>query len=528
MERPLNYRGTWDWRQEEKAPFSRDASMFEVWPEVVTAPESVADLKILLQAVRTAKQAGEDVSLTMRAGGTCMSGGPLSQSIVVDLSRYLTGVGELQNDGQSVWVDGGVMHLQVEELAATVNRYFAPFTSSRDICGIGGMIGNNASGEHSLKYGPTSKNVLRMRVLLADGNEIEVGPVSADQLDEYCARPGIEGDLYRRVRDITVNHADTIAAARLAVPKNAAGYNIWDVWNADRTELNLVPLFVGAQGTLGVTTAAELLLTKKVAYQEMLAVPVATLEHCAPIVLEILKHDPEVCETFDHHTYALAEKVYPEHAAKAIMAKGMPMLIFTVLGGDNPEAVHARALELQSRLQSQGFASQFVDADAHDSFLLIRRKSFQLLRTALHESARALPFLEDTIVPIERYGEFLARLEPILTKRNLTYTYAGHIGEGSIRLIPLVDVEQPDAPEQIFALAEEVYRLVVSLGGSISVDHNDGLVRTEYLSLQYPPVILDFFEQIKAYADPENIWNPGKKVNGNLDFAKSHVIRTNS
>ncbi len=164
--------------------YSRDASIFEVEPQGVLFPKDDQDLSRIIHFVAKKRRSGEAISLTARNGGTCMSGGPLTESLVVDMSRYFTHVGELDTHSRSLWVQGGVMHIEVEKATQPHGWLFAPYTSSRDICGIGGMIGNNASGERSVKYGPTSANVNRLKVMLSDGNVYEFGPLSAAQVQK--------------------------------------------------------------------------------------------------------------------------------------------------------------------------------------------------------------------------------------------------------------------------------------------------------------------------------------------------------
>jgi glycolate oxidase len=149
------------------------------------------------------------------------------------------------------------------------------------------------------------------------------------------------------------------------------------------------------------------------------------------------------------------------------------------------------------------------------------------LKDHAHGTKKAAPFIEDTIINVAHYGEFLGALETILSDYDMTYTYAGHIGDGSIRLIPLVDLEAPNAAETIFELAKRVYDLVFAFDGSMSVDHNDGLIRTPFLPAMYGEEVCSLFERVKTILDPNNIFNPGKKVNGDLQYSMKHVLKTN-
>ncbi len=507
---------------------SRDASIFEVMPSAIIRPRTVSDVQQAVQYVTKLKRQGHDISLTPRAGGTCMSGGPLTQSIVLDVSSHLNAIGAVESLGQTVRVQGGAMHLDVERIAAEKGLFFAPYTSSRDICSIGGMIGNNASGEKSIKFGATSENVDRIKVVLADGNEYEFGPLNRIELEKKKQQPTFEGEVYRRIDDLLTHNRRLIAERRPRTKKNAAGYALWDLWQDRDTMFNLARLFIGAQGTLGVVTEAELTLTPLPRYARMIVTPIHDPKQLPEVVKTALFYEPVTCETFDHHTYNLAKQYHPEDAARAHIADGKHMVVLSVFDGNHQDRVDTTAGRAKEKLESLGYETFWIDDQATvESFLTIRRKSFKMLLEHPASGTRAQAFLEDTIVPLEHYGDFLLQLEAILSEYQLIYTYAGHIGDGSIRLIPLIDMEAPGAAELVMELETKVNNLVLQFGGSISVDHNDGIIRTPYLEKQFGPEMVQLFREVKQIFDPLGIFNPGKKVGGTFDYALEHIIREN-
>jgi FAD/FMN-containing dehydrogenase len=239
-------------------------------------------------------------------------------------------------------------------------------------------------------------------------------------------------------------------------------------------------------------------------------------------------HRPVTCETFDHHTYELAEQYHPEDAARAGLAKGKHMVVLAVFDGDSQEAADKSAYEAKQALEKNGTEVLWVDDSAVlESFLLIRRKSFRMLLEHPHSDMRAMAFLEDTIVPLEHYGEFLAALEAILKEYDLVYTYAGHIGDGSIRLVPLVNMEKDGAADLVMELETKVNDLVIAFGGSISVDHNDGIIRTPYLEQFFGPEMYTLMAKVKELFDPLGIFNPGKKVGVTFEYARDHIVKSN-
>lgn len=523
-----NFNGTIDASDEARKAVSRDASVFEVMPAGVISPRDVNDVKAVVAWATRETERGNPITFAARVGGTCMSGGSLTQGYILDLKSHLNFVGGVDLQGQTIRTQSGAMHLAVETKAKEAGLLFAPYTSSRDICGIGGMLGNNASGEQSIKYGATSANVNEVKVVLSDGNEYVFGPISRKEVEAKKQLPTYEGELYRRVTSLLEEHKYVIAANHPRTVKNAAGYPLWELWDAHEQTFNMGRLFIGAQGTLGIITEAELKLVKPGSAQRMIVTPISDLDSLAEVVKTTLRYEPITCETFDHFTYELAEQYHPDHAARAHVAKGKHIVILSVFEGDNQEQTDIIAGQAKEMLEKLGHETFWIDdAETVESFLTIRRKSFRMLLEHPTPNTRAEAFLEDTIVPLENYGSFLRELEAIIQEYNMTYTYAGHIGAGSIRLIPLADMEAEGAAEKIMELEAKVNDLVIRYGGSISVDHNDGIIRTPFLEKQFGSEMVQLFAEIKNLFDPLNIFNAGKKVGGTYEYAQEHVIREN-
>jgi FAD/FMN-containing dehydrogenase len=515
-----------DSTDEVRNTYSHDASMFEVTPEAVIYPRNESELSRIVKEATERVQAGETVSITPRNGGTCMSGGSLTDGYIVDMTRHFNIISDLQPD--HVWVQGGVMHADLEDATHPQGVYFAPYTSSHRICGVGGMLGNNASGEKSVKYGPTSSNVERLRVLLSDGEVYEFGPLNPEELEQKKALTTFEGTIYRGVCRIVDEHEDVVNG-HPTLRKNAAGYALWELWNKDHTQFNLSRLFIGAQGTLGIITDAKLKLIPFAPASRTIVLAMNTLNDLTPVVQTILRYAPDTCETFDRHTYERAKLYFPEDAARAHLAESKHLVVFAKFERADQAEADVWAGQAKEALEMMGYHVHWLEDEAEvESYLLIRRQSFKMLLEHPDANTRAIPYLEDTIVPIRHYGEFLTATEAILSEYDMTYTYAGHIGDGSIRLIPLANMELPGAAERIMESAQRIYDLVFAFGGSISVDHNDGLIRTPFISRMYGDAMNDLFKEIKHLFDPLTIFNPGKKVGGSMEYTRDHIVRSNS
>lgn len=532
-----------------RTKYARDASLFEVIPEAVVYPKDVADIKALVRYATERAQAGEKISLTARGGGSCMSGGPLSESLVVDLTKYMNRVREV---GDRVNTTGGPPegYATAEpgcfyrdfEKATLAKSYLMPaYPASREMCALGGMVGNDAAGEKTLKYGKVHDFVTKLKVVLADGEEYEIKPLTADELAKKKALPTFEGEVYKKLHTLLEANYDKVKAAKPNVAKNSAGYNLWDVW--DRKTFDVTKLFTGSQGTLGITTEVTFRLVKPEAHSGMLVIFLKELAPLADIVNTILPLKPTSVESFDRHTFRLALKHFtgffklfarnpfsllfafvPE--ALTVLFKGLPAFILMV---EFEEANQAAVLEKLAALKRalppfQGTVRILPSAHAAKKFWVIRRESFNLLRHKVKGLGTA-PFIDDIVVRPEHLPKFLPELYAILERYGFLATVAGHVGEGNFHVIPLMKLSDEAERAKIKPAMDEVYALVLRYHGAITGEHNDGLIRSPYLKDMFGADIYALFEEVKRIFDPHRIFNPGKKVDSDINYALRHMKR---
>lgn len=520
--------------------YGRDASIFEIRPEVAVAPASREDLGALVRFVSEKKKAGEDVSLAARSGGTCMSGGPLTRSVAVDFSKHLNRI--LSVNAERAVSEPGVFFRDFEKETDRYGVMLPSYPASKSICAIGGMVSNNSGGEKTLQYGKTEKYVERLKVVLADGKEYEVGPLTKDELAVAANDGTYLGEIYRKMRTLVFDHLEEIEAARPAVSKNSAGYELWNIW--DGKYFNLAKLFVGAQGTLGFVTEATFRLVPKRKHSKLTVVFLKNASTLNEITKRILFHRPESLESFDDNTLKIALKFFPDiiRAMKAknflklafkflpeffmVLRGGTPKLILLIELTDNDENNLAeRQIRLSADLKKFGVVYRAIaDKDEAEKYWTMRRESFNLLRKRI-KNKQAAPFIDDFIVRPEDLSEFLPRLDRILApySKKLIYTVQGHVGDGNFHIIPLVDLDDPEIKRIIPELMGKVYDLVLAFRGSITAEHNDGLIRSPFLRQMFGEKITLLFEEVKAIFDPLNIMNPGKKVNSSMDYALAHI-----
>lgn len=529
--------------------YSHDASIFEVKPEAVVSPLDAKDVEALVRFAKASTEKGEKVTLTGRAAGTDMSGGPLTESVVVDFMKHmnrLVSVTSQKDDkgatiGGSAVVEPGMFYRDFEKETMKQGLLMPSYPASRDLCAIGGIVSNNSGGEKTLAFGKTEDYVNRLRVVLGDGNEHEIVPLSADELEKKKSEKTFEGAIYKKMYDLLEKNYDTIHRAKPAVSKNSAGYFLWNVW--DRKTFDLTKLFVGSQGTLGLVTEAEFRLIVPKKHSRMVIVFLDKIKPLSDIVNVVLKFKPESFEAYDDNTLKLAMRFALELIPRlkenifvlawqflpnilAMLRIGFPKLVLLAeFTGDDERELDLKVKEVSRALAPFGLPVRRTKSEREGrTYWAIRRESFSLLRSHVKDRHTA-PFIDDIIVRPEFLPEFLPKLEAILEPhaKQMTYTIAGHTGDGNFHIIPLMKIENPEARALIPKISDEVYDLVLRYKGSITAEHNDGIIRTPYLAKMYGPELVGLFEETKRIFDPLGIFNPGKKVLGTLEYAMSHI-----
>src|SRR3989344_4444827 len=482
--------------------FSRDTSIFERKPSLVVSPKDADDVSALVRFASEAKKKGENISLTARAAGTDMSGGPLTDSVVVSFTKYMNAMGEIGRDFE-------------RETLAKNGSILPPYPASREMCALGGMIADNAGGELTLRYGKMDRYVQELDMVLADGSKATFRPLTAEELATKKSEQTLEGEIYRRMDDLLTKNREVITAARPNVTKNSAGYPLWDVVDAKRGTFDLTKLIVGSQGTLGLITKARVSLLKTKPHHAMLVVFLTDLEKLPEIVRRVRTFDPESFESYDNHTFRLAARygydflkhlnfrqtlalafaLIPE--VWALLTQHVPQLVLLAeFAEDTDNEAHIKARTAQAALTDLDVRTQFALGTMEKKFWKIRRESFALLRKHVH-GLHAAPFIDDIVVHPDDYPKFIPELNALLAQFDLMHTIAGHIGDANFHIIPLVNLANPAHRKAIMELTPLVYQLVAKYKGSITGEHNDGIIRTPYLNLMYSPEVLELFIRLR-------------------------------
>lgn len=538
------FKGEQDSAPETLDFYSHDASMFELRPKLIVYPKDGHDVEALVSLVNAKKAHHPDLSLTARSAGTDMSGGAINESIIVDFRKHFTKIEDVTP--KSAHAQPGVLYRDFEPETLKHHALMPTYPASRDLASIGGMVNNNSGGEKSLEFGKTEDFVTELRVVFADGIERTVKPLTRQELDQKMDQKDFEGEVYRKLFILIEGNYDRIKTAKPHVSKNSTGYNLWDVWDRESQIFDLTKLIVGAQGTLGFVTDIHFRLVPARDHSGLLVLFMKDIDALGEIIPKVLASHPATFESFDDQTLFLSLRFMPSFlkilGVKRFinlcfslipdglqLLRGIPKLILMVeFNGDSEEevrekirALHRELKHFRARYEINGFEEDPTEGKS-EKFWVMRRYSFQLLRSKVKDKHTA-PFIDDFVVPPVNLTKFLPQLRKVIKKYKLFATIAGHMGDGNFHVIPLMKLEDPKDRAKILPAMKLVNTLVLKYGGSLSGEHNDGLVRGPWLETMYGKEVLGIFQSAKHIMDPKGIFNPHKKATADWDFSFSHI-----
>lgn len=511
--------------------YSRDASLFRLKPELVLKPKDAEDIKGVVRFLN--QNPGR--SVTARAAGTDMTGGPLTNSLVLDVSS-LNEIGEVSD---FVRVGPGVFYRDLEIKTLEKGKLLPCYPASKNLCAIGGMVGNNCGGEKTLRYGKMEEFILESKYIFADGNEYEVKPLTREELDKKMSQGDFEGNIYKNIFELVEKNKEILSEAKPKVSKNSSGYFLWNLWHKDRFDLNR--LLVGSQGTLALMTEAKLRLENLKTHHDLVAVFLKSWDEMPEVINIVKKFEPESLETFDSETLRLGLRFMPEIAKRSgssffsfalrflpeawigLKMHQIPELVILIeVAEETEELVKEKVQKINEALDALPILKRTIDKDSEEEkYWVTRRESFNLLREKV-KNKRTAPFVEDFCIPSEKMPEFLPEAKAILEKHGIKANIAGHAGNGNFHIIPLMNLDDKKEKAKLIPTANDFYALVSKYKGTNSGEHNDGIVRTPYLKTMYSEEVLNLFKETKNIFDPKNIFNPGKKVSLTLeDFEKA-------
>ncbi len=524
--------------------YSHDASMFELRPKLVVKPKGTDDVELLVKLIAKEKKASPELSLTARSAGTDMSGGAINDSIIVDFLEHFNSIEKIT--ALTAQAQPGVFYRDFEAETLKHQALMPTYPASRELASIGGMVNNNSGGEKSLEFGKTEDFVTELKFVFADGIERTVKPLKKAGLDKKMKQKDFEGEIYRKLFILLEGNYDKIKAAKPHVSKNSTGYNLWDVWDREAGIFDLTKLIVGAQGTLGFVTDIHFRLVPARLHSGLLVLFMKGIDDLGEVIPKVLESKPATFESFDDATLWLSIRFMPSflkllgwkrfiHLLITLipdgvqLLRGMPKLVLMVEFNGQTEdevrrkvrALHQELNKHRARYEINGFEEDPTEGKS-EKFWVMRRYSFQLLRSKVKDKHTA-PFIDDFVVPPAHLAAFLPKLRRIIKKYKLAATIAGHMGDGNFHVIPLMKLEDPMDRKKILPAMKAVNNLVLKYGGSLSGEHNDGLVRGPWLEMMYGRSVLQLFREAKKIMDPQGIFNPHKKATANWEYSFGHI-----
>ncbi len=522
---------------------SRDASIYELVPDVVVEPTNAQDIEKLVAFVNKHKQAFPKLSITPRSAGTDMSGGAIGNSILLEMTPHFNKIEALRSN--VLQVQPGVFIRDIDPVLLKKDLQLGCIPASRALCTIGGIVGNNAGGEQSLRYGNADRSVRELDVVLADGNTYTIKPLNKKQLDRKMAEKTYEGDLYRRIYSLIEKNYDIVRNARPRVNKNSMGYNVWSVWDRDTGIFDMTQLFTGSQGTLGVITDIKIAAVPKAPHSGLLLAYLPSIKHLGNIIDTVMEHNPATFEGFDDITFNLGIKYFKTFRKQlgtkeylrqqAQLTKSVAkfkghlpnILLMIEFDGETHQEVLNKISNLHDDLKKYKIRID-IESDEKSSapFWQIRRAALALLRNQI-SGRYASPFIDDMTVQPKHLPKFIPELRKVIRKYKLPATIQGHFGDGNFHIIPLMDITGTKDQAKLEPVMRELIPIVLKYGGTMAGEHNDGMVRGSWLPAVFGQDIYNVFREVKEIFDPNYIFNPHKKTDASWEFSMSHVRTQN-
>ena len=490
-----------------------DNSIYQRLPQAAVFPRDADDVARVARLM--AEPAYRQIKLTPRGGGTGTNGQSLTDGIVVDLSRHMNRILEIDVENRWVRVEAGVVKDQLNAALKPHGLFFAPELSTSNRATIGGMINTDASGQGSCTYGKTRDHVLELHSRLLGGEAVHSLPIDEAELERQCAREGRVGEVYRTAREINATKAALIEAVFPKLNRCLTGYDLAHLREADG-RFNLNSVLCGAEGSLGFVVEAKLNVLPIPKYAVLVNVRYASFMDALRDARALIKHKPLSIETVDSRVLLLAMKDIVWHSVAEYFPAdpdrptlGINLVEFS---GDEPEEVEARVSAFVAHLQADLSVERLghtlaAGNEAVNRVYTMRKRSVGLLGNVDGE-IRPQPFVEDTAVPPEQLADYIAEFRALLDGYGLTYGMFGHVDAGVLHVRPALDMKDPAQAALVRPISDAVAALTQKYGGLLWGEHGKG-VRSEYVPAFFGE-LYPSLQALKTAFDPYNQLNPGK------------------
>lgn len=501
--------------------FATDGSVFTLTPSIVVYPRGENDVRKAARFSWQLAERGRVVPITARGLGTDQSGGALGEGIMLVFPAHMNRIIELDGKTGSVTIEPGIIYGKLQQTLHTHGRFLPPFPSSLEFSTVGGAIANNAAGEKTIKYGSTRDYTRSLRVVLANGEVIETRRLSKRELNKKLGLATFEGEIYRSLDAALEEHKDIIESSVLSVTKNSAGYDLADIRGKDGS-FDLTPLIVGSQGTLGIVTEAVMETELHNPNTTLIAAFFDDIQVAEQVVQELreLSEMPSALELVDENLLNFLHEHNPNQL-KGIVDPPFHKLII-LIEFDNPSGRTQKRMAKKAQKILDKYQVSFrleTSAEKRDELWKIRHSAAAVI-SHTEGSTKALPIIEDGIVPLDKFQQYINNVYEMFAKHHLKAAIWGHAGNANLHMQPFLDLGQVGDRQKVFKIIDDYYRMVIGLGGSTSGEHNDGRLRAPYLEVLYGADVYQLFVKVKKIFDPYGILNPGVKIGVELNDVK--------
>ena len=487
--------------------YSTDASIYQIEPVGVVIPRTPEDV---IAVVETANKYG--VSVLPRGGGTSLGGQTVGHSIVMDFSKYMRNVIEVNEEENWVRTQPGIVLDVLNHQLRDTGLLFAPDPSTSNRGNVGGALGNNSCGAHSIMWGKTVDNVSELDVVLSDGSPTRFGELDGSQLEARLRSGGLEGDIYRGLFEIGEANREEIIARYPKIQRRVSGYNLDEFVGG--MGVNMARFVVGSEGTLITITEAKLKLVPRPKVTGLGVLHCNDLLESMEATVAALEFQPAAVELIGSMIIRQA-KSNLAYARITDFIDGDPEALLAIeVTGDSEAEVVSKMDGMGDILKSRNLGYTFlklIRPEDQEKVWDVRKAGLGLMMNVPGD-AKPLPFVEDTAVSPEHLPDFVRRFDEIVTSHGTEAGYYGHASVGCLHIRPLINLKREEDVDRMVSIAEEVGDLVMEYGGSMSGEHGDGLVRSWFNRKMFGDQLYEAFRDVKRTFDPNEIMNPGKIV----------------
>lgn len=491
--------------------FSTDGSVFTLSPQVVVYPRNTSDVRKVARFSWQLAERGKLLPITARGRGSDQAGAALGSGILLIFPAHMNKLLELDTGKGIARVQPGILYQTLQSVLHTHGRFLPPYPSSIDFSTIGGAVANNAAGEKTIKYGSTKNYVRELDVVLANGELIHTLRLSKRELSKKQGATTFEGEVYRQLDGLLTDNWELIQKIGFDVSKNTAGYDLTAIKRKDGS-FDLTPLMVGSQGTLGVVTQVTLDTEAHNPNTSLIAAHFESVEKAADAVAQILPLKPSALEMVDKRLLDFIYKTNPRQL-KNLIEPPFPAIVLLVEFDDIAERKQKRAVKRSKKILSSLAREFSLARNEHEREMLWKiRHSAAAVIWHVEGRKKALPIIEDGVVPREKFNRYIEEIYKIFAKHQLDAALWGHAGDANLHMQPFLDLASIGDRQKVFKIMDDYYSMVMDLGGSTAGEHNDGRLRAPYLPKLYGAEVYALLQKVKKIFDPYGTLNPGVKI----------------